>query len=174
MFDTFNGLPVHPLVVHAVVVLLPLAIVGTIVIALRPRWRVPYGPLVVGAALVATVLSPIATSSGESLEELVGDPGEHAELGEQLIWFSVALLLASAALVVLQWRADRADRTTSDSASVVEHDAETAPQRPDQSRVLVVVAGVAVVAALACGVQVYRVGDSGAKAAWGDVGASGR
>ncbi|MCW2828706.1 MAG: hypothetical protein JWQ67_2322, partial [Marmoricola sp.] len=45
MFDTFNGIPLHPLVVHAVVVLLPLAILGTIAIAVRPGWRGKYGPL---------------------------------------------------------------------------------------------------------------------------------
>ena len=36
MFDLINGLPVHPLVVHAVVVLLPLAVIGTIAIAVSP------------------------------------------------------------------------------------------------------------------------------------------
>ena len=39
VFDLINGLPVHPLVVHAVVVLVPLAALGTIAIALRPAWR---------------------------------------------------------------------------------------------------------------------------------------
>jgi hypothetical protein len=29
MFDLINGIPVHPLVVHAIVVLLPLATLGT-------------------------------------------------------------------------------------------------------------------------------------------------
>lgn len=81
MFDTFNGLPVHPLVVHGLVVLLPLAILGTIAIALRPRWRTRYGFLVVAAALVATMLIPVSTSSGESLEERVGDPGEYEPPG---------------------------------------------------------------------------------------------
>lgn len=178
MLDTINGLPVHPLVVHAVVVLLPLAVVGTVAIAVRPHWRLPYGPLVVGAALVATVLSPIATSSGESLEEQVGDPGEHAELGEQLVWFAVALLLASAALVVLQWRARRDDRAERADRADPTDPTTTGPsvvaRGADQSRLVTVVAGLAVVAALACGVQVYRVGDSGARAAWGDVGTSSR
>ena len=64
MFDLVNGIPLHPLVVHAVVVLLPLAVVGTIAIVLRPSWRVRYGPLVVLAAAVSTVLMPVATSSG--------------------------------------------------------------------------------------------------------------
>ena len=42
MFDLINGLPVHPLVVHAVVVLLPLATLGLIAIAVRPAWRRTY------------------------------------------------------------------------------------------------------------------------------------
>lgn len=158
MFDTINGLPWHPLVVHGVVVLLPLAILGTIAIAVVPRWRSRYGLLVVAAALVATVLVPISTSSGESLEERVGDPGEHAELGDQLLWFALALLLTSALLVGLQWRAGRAASRSSGGVST-----------STGGKQLTAVAAVAVLAAVACGVQVYRVGDSGARAAWGDV-----
>ncbi|QIG42937.1 hypothetical protein G5V58_09320 [Nocardioides anomalus] len=144
MFDTVNGLPVHPLVVHAVVVLLPLACLGTLAIAVRPAWRRPYGPLVVASAALATVLIPVATSSGEQLEKHVGDPGRHAELGDQLIWFAIPLLVLSLALVALdRW--------------------------PRGGTALVRTVGVlAVVAGVAASVQVYRVGDSGARAAWGD------
>jgi uncharacterized membrane protein len=168
MFDTFNGLPVHPLVVHGVVVLLPLAILGTIAIALRPRWRTRYGFLVVAAAVVATILIPVSTSSGESLEERVGDPGEHAELGEQLLWFAIALLIAATALVVLQWRADRTQSQSGQhsNTSDTQHGVERAALN-----ILTITATIAVVAALACGVQVYRVGDSGARAAWSDASA---
>lgn len=150
MFDLINGLPVHPLVVHAVVVLLPLAVMGTIVIAVRPAWRLAYGPLVVACAAVATVLLPVSTSSGEALEKHVGNPGEHAELGDQLIWFAIPLLVLAAALVWLERR--------------------KAAGRPaiGPSVLPAAIAGLAVVAALATGVQVYRVGDSGARAAWGD------
>ncbi len=112
MFDLINGIPLHPLVVHAIVVLLPLATLGTIAIAVRPRWRTTYGPLVVAAALVATVLCPVATSSGEELERRVGDPGNHAALGDQLVWFALALLVSSALLVYLQRRGDRAHGST--------------------------------------------------------------
>ena len=144
MFDLINGLPIHPLVVHAVVVLVPLAALGTIAMALRPAWRHHYGRLVVGAAVLATALTPIATSSGEALEKHVGDPGEHAALGDQLIWFLIPLLVISVALVFLDRR------------------------RPDSTTALRVVATLGVVAALATTVQVYRIGDSGARAAWGD------
>lgn len=168
MFDTINGIPLHPLVVHGVVVLLPIAIVGTILIAFRPRWRTRYGFLVVGAALGATVLSPVATASGEALEERVGDPGEHADLGDQLVWFALALLITSAALVILQWRAERAASSTHRA----EIDNGPGTPRPAGSTLITLAAALAVVAGLASGVQVYRVGDSGARAAWGDASSS--
>ncbi|HYF74791.1 MAG TPA: DUF2231 domain-containing protein [Nocardioides sp.] len=148
MFDLIDGLPVHPLVVHAIVVLLPLACLGTLALVLRPAWRERFGILVVAVAAVATVLLPVATSSGESLEERVGDPGSHAELGEQLIWFALPLLVLTATLVYLDRRA-RGRPTTS-------------------STPLRVVSVLALVVALAATVQVYRVGESGARAAWGD------
>ena len=154
MFDLINGLPVHPLVVHAVVVLLPLATLGTLAIALRPAWRRPYGLLVVACTAVATVLIPVSTSSGEALEERVGNPGEHAELGEQLIWFAVPMLLLAAALWWLDRRAATADGVSAGRATSL--------------TTMRAVAALAVVAALATTVQVYRVGDSGARAAWGD------
>ena len=150
MFDLINGLPIHPLVVHGVVVLLPLAIVGTIAMVARPAWRVTYGPLVVACAALATVMLPIATSSGEALEERVGNPGEHAELGDALIWFAIPLLVLAAALVWLE------SRKVAGKPAI------------GPSVLPAAIAGLAVVAALATGVQVYRVGDSGARAAWGD------
>ncbi len=166
---TFNGLPLHPLVVHAIVVLLPIAALGTIAIALWPRLRRRYGWLVVAAGAASTLLIPVATQSGEYLEHQVGDPGTHAQLGDQLIWFAIPLLIMSAALVVL-------DRRQSGAAEV----ATTAPEKPGavstsarQSTIVMVVAGLAVVAAVATSVQIYRVGDSGARAAWGDTPTSG-
>ena len=145
MFDLFNGLPIHALVVHGVVVLLPLSIIGTIAIAVRGSWRHRYGHLVLACSAVATALIPIATSSGEALEKHVGDPGKHAQLGDQLIWFAIPVLVLGAVLVLLDRR-----------------------PRPAGAKLVGAVAVVAVVASLAAGVQVYRVGDSGARAAWGD------
>ncbi|GAA2143836.1 hypothetical protein GCM10009844_16690 [Nocardioides koreensis] len=158
MFDLINGLPIHPLVVHAVVVLLPLAAIGTIAIAVRPDWRRRYGVLVVVAAALSTVLTPVATSSGEALEQHVGNPGEHAELGDQLIWFEIPLLLLALALVWFDRRQRAADASTHASTDA----------KAVSPTALKVVAALAVIAALATSVQVYRVGDSGARAAWGD------
>jgi uncharacterized membrane protein len=143
VFDLINGLPWHPLVVHAVVVLLPLAVVGALLVVAVPRWRRHYGPPVVAIAVIATILIPVATASGEALEKHVGRPGVHAELGEQLIWFALALLVPLVALLVLDHRRAR-------------------------GRLVTGIAALTVVAALALTVQVYRVGDSGARAAWAD------
>jgi uncharacterized membrane protein len=161
VFDLVNGLPVHPLVVHAVVVLLPLACLGTVAIAVRPAWRQRFGVLVVACAAVATALLPVATSSGEALERHVGSAGEHAELGEQLIWFAIPLLVLSLALVWL----DRRSRAAGTADPIGTPGTTSAASN---SRASTVIAVLALVAALAASVQVYRVGDSGAREAWAE------
>jgi len=55
VFDTIAGLPIHPLVVHAVVMLLPLSAIGLIACVLRPAWRQRFGILVVLGALGGAV-----------------------------------------------------------------------------------------------------------------------
>ena len=159
MFDLINGIPVHPLVVHAIVVLVPLAVLGTLAIALRPSWRLAYGPLVVGAALLSTLLLPFATASGEELQKRVGAAEDHAEMGDMLIWFVIPLLVLVTALWWLARRQSRADDDTTVGGS---HTRIAGPSKTLVS----VVAGLAVAAALASAFQVYRVGDSGAKAVW--------
>lgn len=158
MPDNINGLPVHPLVVHAVVVLLPLAALGVVALAVRPSWRGRFGLLVVLIAALATAAVPLATDSGESLERRVGDPGRHAELGDQLIWFALPLLVAALALFWLHRRSVAG--TTGDSTGI--------RRTSGQGAVGVVVAVLAVAIAAANVVQIYRIGDSGAKAVWGD------
>lgn len=170
VFDLINGLPVHPLVVHAVVVLVPLAAHGTIAIALRPAWRSTYGPLVVAAGILSVILCPVATSSGEALEERVGRPGEHAELGDQLVWFVIPVAVLALALVLLERRRTPSGHRT----RTPDGNGATSTSAASSPVALTVVAALAVLAALATGVQVYRVGDSGAKAVWqGQISSSG-
>ena len=64
MPDTVFGVPLHPLVNHAAVVLVPLAVLGTLLITVVPRWRTVYGWLVVALAAVAFATVPVATRSG--------------------------------------------------------------------------------------------------------------
>ena len=79
MFETFDGLPLHPLVVHAVVVLVPLSALGALLVAARPRWARPYGPLVAFGAVVASVAALVAQQAGNALQVQVAKGGEFAE-----------------------------------------------------------------------------------------------
>lgn len=102
-----GGLPLHPLVVHAVVTMLPLSALGTLWFALMPRWRWltrwPAAVLAVGGAAAAWV----ARLSGQALlqdrpallqaEPLRDRVLRHVELGDLLSW--VALPYAAVVLL---------------------------------------------------------------------------
>lgn len=111
MFDTVTGLPVHALVVHAVVVLGPLAALLLVAYAVRPGWRVGLRWPTVALSLIAAGSAFVATQSGEALEERVGDPAyEHAEKGD-LAAISMYVLVGAVLLVVfLLARAGQAAR----------------------------------------------------------------
>jgi uncharacterized membrane protein len=147
-FDLVNGIPVHPLVVHASVVLIPLTALGLIAMAIWPRFSARHGWLVVASGVVASLSSFAAKESGEVLEGRVGEPGyDHAELGDVMPIFAAVLLI----VVVVLWLIDR--RAPAEG-----------PTRRRGLRIAVAVVGVVV--ALANLFWVYRVGDSGAKSVW--------
>jgi hypothetical protein len=156
MFDTVFGLPVHPLVVHAVVVLVPLSALGVIVAALNPVLRDRYGVLVFLVATAGLVAVPVATRSGIALEErLFGSaiPAavyDHQRIGSDVLWFVLAMWAAMGALLLL----DR-DRNRRQGVG--------GPVLPT------VVAVVAVLAALIAAGQVVRAGWTGAEARWDGV-----
>ncbi len=164
-----SNLPVHVLVVHAVVVLVPLAVLGAVVVSVWPAARRRYGWLVVGVAVVATAAIPVATSSGEGLEHRLPRTGlleTHTRLGDQLLVFVAAMLVFLVAFMVIHQR----------NGVLARHEGPgtmTAPATPPLlAGPLRIVAGVlaalTVALAVVSGVQVYRIGDSGARAAWAD------
>lgn len=96
------GLPLHVLVVHAVVVLVPLGVLGALLISIWPAaWR-RYGWLVVAVTAVATASIPIATSTGEGLEHHLARTAlftAHTQLGDELLPFTGLLLICVATLM---------------------------------------------------------------------------
>ena len=151
MLDTVFGLPIHPLLVHATVVIVPLAALTVLLSAVWPTFRAwaGWGPLAL--AVAAVVLTPLSTSTGEELEHRVGESSaveRHAELGDMLFWWVVPLAVLAA---VLYWwhRSSRPGRGLA-----------------------VVVAVLPVLVAVGTLVQVVLIGHSGAQSAWGDVGAA--
>jgi cytochrome b involved in lipid metabolism len=91
IFDLILGLPVHPLVVHLVVVFLPVFSLALIFIIFFPNFRKTYGPLVMAGLLISVAAAFVAKQSGEALSQRVGWPTNHANLGSQLLLISGGL-----------------------------------------------------------------------------------
>jgi uncharacterized membrane protein YidH (DUF202 family) len=153
------GLPLHPLLVHAVVVLLPLSALALVTAQFWAAARQRLGALTPLAALTMAGLVPLTTTAGRQLAESVGPlPAvqAHEELGLQLIPWSIAL--AAAATVQWAWFRWGAD-------------AVRAADRPRAARVLTAVLAVAVVVVAAGNlVLVALVGHSGAGSVWSGLG----
>ena len=118
MLDTIGGIPLHPLIVHAVVVLVPLASLLLLLAALSPRVRHWAGILTPITATLALVMVPLATQSGEALEKRVEAETavleEHTELGDSLLYFVLVLAVLAWAL----WFLDRRARAAVASAEL--------------------------------------------------------
>jgi hypothetical protein len=150
--DDILGIPLHPLVVHAVVVLMPLAAVGTIAIAVVPKWRDIYGWLVLGITTIVFATVPIATRSGGRLRDslTLGGPvaekvRDHQAYGDRMIYAAAGLWLLLVVMLLLHRTGRRGG-------------------------LMVLVAGLAIVAALAALVLVVLTGHSGANAVWNPTG----
>ena len=167
MLDTIGGIPLHPLIVHAVVVLVPLASLLLLLAALSPRIRHWAGLLTPILATLALVSVPLATESGESLERRVEESPaleEHTELGDSLLYFVLVVAILAWAL----WFLDRRARAAAATAATA---AGGTPATAPRSALLTAVIVLSVLSVLATTVQVVRIGHSGASASWSDVGA---
>jgi hypothetical protein len=151
MVNEINGLPAHVLLVHAVVILIPLAALMTILSAVWPAARRRLGIFTPLVALAALIIVPIATDAGEWLQARVANTQlvrTHAELGDTMLWFAIGLFVAA----LLAWGVP----------TLITRRSEQAPP----PWIGVVVAVVAVVLAGASVVQVFRVGEAGSEAVW--------
>ncbi|MGW5214091.1 DUF2231 domain-containing protein [Streptomyces sp. NPDC004051] len=165
-----NGLPSHPLLVHGAVVLVPLTALALVVCALwfsaarRLSWVLPVMGLVTLALVVLT------TESGEWLEERVRESAlveEHAEMGSGLTPWAIALFVLTVAVWLLGRAGLRRERDRGGEADSPAGGGASAVARTASSvSVRVAALVIALVVAVGAVIQVYRIGDSGAKAAW--------
>ncbi|MFB7557488.1 DUF2231 domain-containing protein [Streptomyces brevispora] len=157
--DLINGIPAHVLFVHVVVILVPLTALALILCAALPTVMRRFGLALPALALVSLISVPLTTNAGEWLERHVDrNPlvRKHAELGDELLPWVIGLFLVSAAV----WWFYRRDARSTPKAGASTSTVGT-PMRI-AATVLALAVGVG------AGVQVYRIGDSGAKATWHD------
>jgi hypothetical protein len=150
-----NGVPLHPLVVHAVVVLGPLAALTGLSYAFVPRWRwLLRWPLVV-LAVVTAVTALVAVAAGEDLlasrPELAPIVEDHEEAGENLR--SVALIYVAVAAFGA-WALGGASALASGRGA-------------RETRFAIPAVALLAVGSVGLLVTLYLAGDSGARAVWG-------
>src|SRR4051794_2735752 len=101
------GLPLHPLVVHAAVVLIPLASLGALLVVAWGKLRDRYGWLTVAFAVAAAGSAIVAKLSGEALRTSLGVGklvAAHESFGELVPYPAVALAVALPAALLLKGR----------------------------------------------------------------------
>jgi hypothetical protein len=143
---TLAGLPLHPLLVHSAVVLVPLVAIGALVMSYLPSFSRRHGKIILILAVIAQVSVFLAKMSGEAFAEILDKNVEkHAELGE----ITPLVTLPMVILIYLRWRMDRSGSTF---GSVL-------------IRRLTSVA--LIVASVVSLVVIFLVGHSGASSVWG-------
>ena len=159
MFDQIGNMPLHPLVLHAAVVGIPLAVLLAFLFVLpRTReWaRWAFGLTVVGA----TAATFVTKESGEALQRIKNiQPGNaagdliqrHSQLADQLFIIMIIFAVIGVANVFLVPRRSAA--------------AETAPAGGRRLLSVILLALLVVIAVIAL-IWVVRVGDLGSRAVW--------
>jgi hypothetical protein len=155
VFETFLGIPLHPLLLHTAVVFVPLLVLAVLVYALVPRLRPRVGWLLVGLAVIAPLCTLFTKLSGDAFRarlahhgagaQLLSQVDGHRHLGTILVWVVAALGVVSLALVLLP---------------------AALPAVRRMKLVSLTLAVIAVGLSLVSAYYVFRTGDTGAHIVW--------
>lgn len=114
MFDTFLGLPLHVLLLHFTVVLIPLVATATAAVFVWRPWRRVLGAPLVGVNAALLVLTFVTVQSGQQLQNRfrrIGDTAvprdDHEAFGRALLWIVLALALTTLVAWLVSRRAGR-------------------------------------------------------------------
>jgi hypothetical protein len=167
---TINGLPAHILLVHALVVFVPLTALLLVLVAVWPQARRWLSLPTAVLAAITTALVPITTEAGDWLEHRVPRTDllrAHTQLGDTLLPWVVGLLLVALAILARQLISQRSARGFTAPHGPGTATATRPPRQSVGGRVVtVVLAALAIAVAVGSVVDTYRIGESGARAAW--------
>jgi hypothetical protein len=154
--ETVLGIPAHPLVIHAAVVLIPLLILGALVYAFVPVLRPRIGWAVALLAVVAPLSVLAAKLTGDYFKrrlirrhlappDILTKVNQHQAYGTKTLYFAVALGLVTLALMLLL--RNRASGS-----------------RPNAGVIATMVVTTAL--AIVTGYYIFKTGDTGAHVIW--------
>lgn len=188
MLDDIYGVPTHALVVHAVVVLLPMAALTGLAVAVVPALRRRYGVVVLMLTIAAVGAVPVAERTGSRLFDRQSarfGPDEvaeaalmerHADLAHKLLPWALVLLVGVALAVLpplLARRAAGARRSGAPAVPATVGGGAALPDRAEAAAPPAWIKPVALLAALVTAVGaavslvlVIRIGHLGSEAAW--------
>ncbi|MET8331309.1 hypothetical protein [Streptomyces sp. NPDC005181] len=158
--DLINGVPAHVPVRARRRGPGALTALALVLCAIWPSVMRRFGLALLTLALVSLISVPLTTDAGEWLERHVDSNAlvrKHAELGDELLPWAIALFLPATAV---WWSYRRAANLTPDAMG--------STSSPVAAPLRIAAAVLSLVIDMSAGVQVYRIGDSGAKAAWHD------
>jgi len=168
VFEEIGGLPLHPLVIHAAVVFVPLLAISSVAYAVLPGLRRLLWWAVGLLALAGAGATILARFSGVAFRqrllrkhlltpEFTPKVDAHQHYGTVTMWVTIALAVVS---LVLIWAVPRRKATGAGGGG-------GAGNRGGGAAVQVIFAVVVIGLAVASIYYVYRTGDSGARMVWG-------
>jgi hypothetical protein len=168
MFEEITGLPMHPLVLHAAVVFIPLLGLAAIAYAFVPWVRSHLRLVVAGLAVIAPIAATVTKLSGDAFfdrgiargqitEGFIPVIEEHQSFGNMTMLWTIALGVVTLALVYVV-----APRAVAVGTAVTSSGAAWRSSPILQW----VLAGLVTVLAVLSIYYVIRTGDSGAHAVW--------
>lgn len=170
MFEEIGGLPLHPLLIHAAVVFVPLLAISAVAYAVVPGLRRLLWWAVGLLALAGAGSTVLARFSGVAFRqrllrkhlltpEFTPKVDAHQHYGTVTMWVTIALAVVS---LVLIWAVPRRSRSTSGAGG-----SGAGGSGGGGAAIQVVFAVVVIGLAVASIYYVYRTGDSGARMVWG-------
>jgi uncharacterized membrane protein len=137
---TISGLPVHALIVHFAVVILPLSATALIALIYMPKFKSQYSFITTAGIVLGSAAVLVAKQSGEALAEKIGTPVKHADWGSLLTYAAFILMV----LTLIWYRSTKGRR----------------------SRVVTPLGHTTVLAAIAVLGLTFLTGHTGAQAVW--------
>ncbi|MFM6940872.1 MAG: cytochrome b5 domain-containing protein [Candidatus Planktophila sp.] len=137
---SINGLPVHALIVHFAVVILPLAATALIALIYMPKLKGQYSFITTVGIVLGSAAVLVAKQSGEALAEKIGTPVKHSNYATLLTATSFVLMV----LTLIWYRSTKGRR----------------------SRVVTPIGHATVIAAIAVLGLTFLTGHTGAQAVW--------